>query len=65
MYAKKDIPLILQAVETNVCGTDAPGDFIAWFCSQRPVYAWQMSGRRYDIGTLDSYEAAQNISLPN
>jgi glucose-1-phosphate thymidylyltransferase len=63
MYAKKDIPLILQAVQTNVCGTDAPGDFIAWFCSQRPVYAWLMSGRRYDIGTLDSYEEAQKIQF--
>lgn len=63
IYTKDDIPYLLDAVKNNVCNTDAPGDFIAWFCSQRPVYAWQMAGRRYDIGNLESYEEAQKIHL--
>ena len=41
------------------CGTDAPGSFIAWLCQQVPVYAMEMPGRRYDIGTLESYQRVQ------
>ena len=37
------------------CGTDAPGSYIAWLCTQTPVYAMEMPGRRYDIGNLESY----------
>ncbi len=41
------------------CGTDAPGSFLAWLCGQLPVYAWEMPSRRYDIGTLESYQKVQ------
>lgn len=37
------------------CGTDAPGSFIAWLSSVMPVHAMEMPGRRYDIGSLESY----------
>ncbi len=39
------------------CGTDAPGSFIAWLCQRFDVYAMEMTGKRYDIGNLESYEA--------
>ena len=38
------------------CGTDAPGSFIAWLCQRSEMYAWEMPGHRYDIGTLAGYE---------
>lgn len=38
------------------CGTDAPGSFVAWLCRQLPVHAMEMPGRRYDVGSLESYE---------
>ena len=38
------------------CGTDAPGSFLAWLCTQTPVHAMEMPGKRYDIGSLESYE---------
>ena len=41
------------------CGTDAPGSFIAWLCTQVPVHAMEMPGSRYDIGNLQSYEEVQ------
>ena len=41
------------------CGTDAPGSYIAWLCTQTPVYAMEMPGSRYDIGNLESYEKVQ------
>lgn len=66
IYKKEDLPFIKKACEKDesgkaVCGTDAPGDFIAWFCAQKNVYAWQMTGHRYDIGNLASLEEAQKI----
>ena len=45
------------------CGTDAPGDFISWFCSKKTVYAWQMTGKRHDIGNLESLEEARQVFL--
>lgn len=54
-YTREDAHLIRKGIE-NGCGTDAPGSFIAWLCGQTRVYAWEMPGRRYDIGNLASYE---------
>ncbi|MBO4719320.1 MAG: nucleotidyltransferase family protein [Prevotella sp.] len=54
-YTKEDSRLIQKGIE-NGCGTDAPGSFIAWLCGQTNVYAWEMPGKRYDIGNLQSYE---------
>ncbi len=64
IYTKEDLPFIKKACSPDsngnlICGTDAPGDFIAWFCSQRPVHAWLMSGKRHDIGDLKSLEEAR------
>ncbi len=66
IYKKEDLQFIKKACEKDkngkvACGTDAPGDFIAWFCAQKNVYAWLMSGHRYDIGNLESLEKAQQI----
>ncbi|MBP5291366.1 MAG: nucleotidyltransferase family protein [Lachnospiraceae bacterium] len=54
-YTKEDAHLIKKGIESG-CGTDAPGSFIAWLCGQTNVYAWEMPGRRYDIGNMQSYE---------
>ncbi|MBR4644418.1 MAG: nucleotidyltransferase family protein [Bacteroidaceae bacterium] len=54
-YTREDSHLINQGIESG-CGTDAPGSFIAWLCEQTKVYAWEMPGKRYDIGNLESYE---------
>lgn len=54
-YRREDVRLIRKAIEGG-CGTDAPGSFIAWLCGQTEVFAWEMPGRRYDIGNLQSYE---------
>jgi len=53
-----DINLIKTAI-ANGCGTDAPGSFIAWLSSQTPVHAFEMPGKRYDIGDLASYNEIQ------
>ncbi len=58
IYTKEDFSWILKAVNENLCNTDAPGDFLSWFCSVRKVHAWLMTGSRHDIGDLKSYEEA-------
>lgn len=56
-YRRSDVPLVKLGIESG-CGVDAPGSFIAWLSSKTPVHAWKMPGRRYDIGSLDSYYKA-------
>ena len=53
-YTKADARLVPAGIAAG-CGTDAPGSYIAWLCTQTPVYAMEMPGRRYDIGNLESY----------
>lgn len=58
IYRKQDLPLFKKAIEGKCCGVDAPGSFIAWLCTQVPVHAYEMPGKRYDIGNLESYSYA-------
>lgn len=60
IYRRCDLKLVARGIEDG-CATDAPGSFIAWLCRQTPVHAWQMSGRRFDIGTIASYEEVKRI----
>ena len=53
-----DVGLVKAAIESG-CGVDAPGSFIVWLSTKTAVHAWPMPGRRYDIGTLESYDAVQ------
>jgi len=57
-YTKEDARLVEKGI-TSGCGTDAPGSYIAWLCTQVPVHAMEMPGSRYDIGNLESYEKVQ------
>ena len=57
-YTREDAKLIAKGIAAG-CGTDAPGSYIAWLCTQTPVHAMEMPGSRYDIGNLESYEKVQ------
>lgn len=54
-YTKNDAKLVQNGIDSG-CGTDAPGSYIAWLCTQTAVHAMEMPGKRYDIGNLESYE---------
>ena len=54
-YTREDARLVQKGIESG-CGTDAPGSYIAWLCTQTAVHAMEMPGKRYDIGNLESYE---------
>ncbi len=57
-YTKADAQLVEEGIRAG-CGTDAPGSYIAWLCTQTAVHAMEMPGRRYDIGNLESYQKVQ------
>ncbi len=57
-YTQKDAKLVKVGIESG-CGVDAPGSYIAWLCTQTPVHAMEMPGKRYDIGNLESYAKVQ------
>lgn len=59
-YRKEDLPLVSKGIAEG-CGTDAPGSFIAWLCTQTPVHAWEMPAARHDIGSLETYKEACRI----
>ena len=54
-YTRADAKLVEKGIESG-CGTDAPGSYIAWLCGCSTVHAMEMTGKRYDIGNLESYE---------
>lgn len=60
IYRKEDLSLVDVGIAEG-CGVDAPGSFIAWLCGKTAVHAWEMPGRRYDIGNLESYKEVQRI----
>ena len=53
-YKRADIARISEAIADG-CGTDAPGSYVAWLCKRAAVYAFEMPGKRYDIGDVESY----------
>lgn len=55
IYRKADIGLVSAAIDSG-CNVDAPGSFVQWVCSRTRVHAFEMPGRRFDIGTIESYE---------
>lgn len=57
-YTSEDAKLVQKGIDSG-CGTDAPGSYIAWLCTQTKVHAMQMPGKRYDIGNLESYETVK------
>lgn len=59
-YRKEDLPFVSKGIAEG-CGTDAPGSFIAWLCTQTTVLAWEMPAARFDIGSLETYKEAQRI----
>lgn len=60
LYKQCDLPLIRDCM-AHGCGFDAPGNLAHYLCERTTMHAWQMPGKRFDIGSLDSYKEAQTI----
>ena len=59
-YRAEDLPLIKQGIEEG-CKTDAPGSLVCYMCEKTDIYAYEMPGKRYDIGDLKSYEYVKAV----
>ncbi|XP_007888325.1 glucose-1-phosphate adenylyltransferase isoform X1 [Callorhinchus milii] len=58
VYSKNTIPLIAKFLQekqnTPLEEKDAPGNFLSWVHTRKPVFAQHISGR-FDVGNLPSY----------
>ncbi len=62
-FTRGDANLISEALSSGA-GADAPGSFIEWLAPRSEVHAMVMPGKRYDIGTLESYEKIKREYKP-
>lgn len=60
IYRREDLPLLKKALDEG-CGYDAPGNLASWLCKKVDMYAFELKGKRYDIGDLASYEAVNKL----
>lgn len=60
LYTKETV-LVLPQFLASGANADAPGQFVAWLVKTKPVYAFRLEGKRYDIGSLASYEEANKV----
>ena len=59
-YKRETLPLFREYLAGGN-NPDAPGNFIPWLITKKDVYAYQFSGYRYDIGTVESYHKVNNL----
>ena len=55
IYSREAVKMVSDALE-NGCMKDSPGSYIAYLYEKMPVYAMEMPGHRYDIGSIENYE---------
>jgi glucose-1-phosphate thymidylyltransferase len=59
LYHRDHVPLVdTYLAEGNTA--DAPGNFIAWLHSRRPVYGYRLAGTWFDIGDREQLLVADN-----
>lgn len=58
---KKDSLALIKQYLNEGNNPDAPGNFIPYLIETNDVYAFVFEGKRYDIGTLESYDRVQRI----
>ena len=54
IYKKDDLIHINKCISEG-CKTDAPGNLVNFMLAKTTFHAWEMAGKRFDIGTLDTY----------
>lgn len=59
IYKKTDLQMLKEGIESG-CGTDAPGSFVSWLVTKRPVHAYEMPGKRFDVGSIEGYEVIRD-----
>ena len=60
LYHASDIARVEEAIGDG-CGVDAPGSLLSWMAKHTVIHSMEMPGKRYDIGTMESYEAVKRV----
>lgn len=60
LYEKDTLPLFKQYLEEGN-DPDAPGHFVPFLLEKKDVHVYLFEGKRYDIGTVESYEKVKEI----
>jgi len=60
LYKKESLPLCKEYLKEGN-NPDAPGHFIPYLITRRNVHAYLFEGKRYDIGTVDSYNKVNQL----
>lgn len=58
IFTRDTLPLVKTFIDSGH-STDSPGRFMAWLHEERAVYGLMMAGGRHDIGSPETYRAAQ------
>jgi len=56
IYKNSDVKL-MQSCLPEGCNPDAPGNLVRHMLTKTVFHAWPMTGKRFDIGTLETYYA--------
>jgi glucose-1-phosphate thymidylyltransferase len=63
IYKKSDVKL-MQLCLSEGCHADAPGNLVRYMLNKTVFHAWPMTGKRYDVGTLETYyQLKDNLKL--
>ncbi len=60
MYTRETMKLFDRYLKEGNA-PDAPGNFLKWLYKIKPVYAWEMTGECYDIGTNKEYVRVRKL----
>ncbi len=61
IFTKNTVHGLIKKYIDEGNSVDAPGSFIPWLIKYKEVYVHLLEGKRYDIGTIESYHAVKSI----
>ena len=62
MYRRDTVPLFKTYLDEGN-KPDAPGYFVSWLYKKKDLYAYEMQGECYDVGTKEAYADVQKLFL--
>jgi glucose-1-phosphate thymidylyltransferase len=60
-YYPRDALTLIRQYLADGQNPDQPGRLVQWLYPRTPVYAWQLPGEWYDIGSAETLEEADRI----
>jgi glucose-1-phosphate thymidylyltransferase len=64
-FPKETLGSVFDYLADKQNPTDAPGHFIKWLAQKNPAYGFPFDGAWFDIGSIESLEAANEFYAKN